>query len=388
METFRDYAWELSYRSAGTKSDGTPVNILHDFYIPALERAVSYDRVAGYFRSTSLAAASEGYTAFLQHGGAMRLIVGADMAVQDVEAILAGNQERMTKQLLSELEHIEEWPEEVVNGVALLAKMVASGHLEVKVAFRKNVKTGKAISVDSTEDGYVHEKWFIMKDSEGNRLRGSGSLNESRTALVLNAENIDINCDWEAPREKQRVEESRQTFDCLWKNQDPHMEVFPLPQAVKQRLVKLRTLRGEPTEVDGTKLKQLLPKQPIEPSAEEVLRFAVLKDAPKMPGGLYVGMYSAPVAPWPHQEMVSRRLVESWPYSYLMCDEVGLGKTIEAALAIRSLVLSGRARRVLIAAPASLTNQWQHELAEKAMLFFELSKPKPGQPSVEPLPYI
>ena len=36
METFRDYAWELSYRSAGTKSDGTPVNILHDFYIPAL----------------------------------------------------------------------------------------------------------------------------------------------------------------------------------------------------------------------------------------------------------------------------------------------------------------------------------------------------------------
>lgn len=157
METFRDYAWELSYRSAGTKSDGTPVNILHDFYIPALERAVSYDRVAGYFRSTSLAAASEGYTAFLQHGGAMRLIVGADMAVQDVEAILAGNQERMTKQLLSELEHIEEWPEEVVNGVALLAKMVASGHLEVKVAFRKNVKTGKAISVDSTEDGYVHE---------------------------------------------------------------------------------------------------------------------------------------------------------------------------------------------------------------------------------------
>ena len=381
METFRDYAWELSYRSAGTKSDGTPVNILHDFYIPALERAVSYDRVAGYFRSTSLAAASEGYTAFLQHGGAMRLIVGADMAVQDVEAILAGNQERMTKQLLSELEHIEEWPEEVVNGVALLAKMVASGHLEVKVAFRKNVKTGKAISVDSTEDGYVHEKWFIMKDSEGNRLRGSGSLNESRTALVLNAENIDINCDWEALREKQRVEESKQTFDCLWKNQDPHMEVLPLPQAVKQRLVKLRTLRGEPTEVDGTKLKQLLPKQPIEPSAEEVLRFAVLKDAPKMPGGLYVGMYSAPVAPWPHQEMVSRRLVESWPYSYLMCDEVGLGKTIEAALAIRSLVLSGRARRVLIAAPASLTNQWQHELAEKAMLFFELSKPKPGQPS-------
>lgn len=383
METFQDYEWQLSYRSAGIKSDGTPVNILHDFYIPALKRAVSYDRVAGYFRSTSLAAASEGYTVFLQHNGIMRLIVGADMAIQDVEAILAGNQERLKQRLLSELEHTEEWPDEVVNGVALLAQMVASGQLEVRVALRKDAKTGKALSVDSTEDGYVHEKWFVMEDAKGNHLRGSGSLNESRTALVINAENIDINCEWMGPLEKQRIQESQATFEVLWNNQSPYMEVLPLPQAVKQHLVKLRTLRGEPTEIDGTKIQHLLPKihmEQDEPTAEEVLRFAVLKDAPKMPGGLYIGMYSAPVVPWPHQEMVSRRLVESWPYSYLLCDEVGLGKTIEAALAIRSLVLSGRVRRVLIAAPASLTNQWQHELAEKAMLFFERSRPKPGQP--------
>ena len=89
-------------------------------------------------------------------------------------------------------------------------------------------------------------------------------------------------------------------------------------------------------------------------------------------------LYSAPVEPWPHQEIVSRRLVESWPYSYMMCDEVGLGKTIEAALAIRSLVLSGWAKRVLIVAPASLTDQWQRELAQKALLPFYKSKPKPG----------
>ena len=89
-------------------------------------------------------------------------------------------------------------------------------------------------------------------------------------------------------------------------------------------------------------------------------------------------MYSAPVEPWPHQEIVSRRLVESWPYSYMMCDEVGLGKTIEVALAIRSLVLSGWAKRVLIVAPASLTDQWQRELAQKALLPFYKSKPKPG----------
>jgi hypothetical protein len=54
----------------------------------------------------------------------------------------------------------------------------------------------------------------------------------------------------------------------------------------------------------------------------------------------------------------------------LLCDEVGLGKTIEAGLAFRSLYLSGIAKRILIAAPASLTRQWQREMASKFLLPF------------------
>jgi SNF2 family DNA or RNA helicase len=66
-------------------------------------------------------------------------------------------------------------------------------------------------------------------------------------------------------------------------------------------------------------------------------------------------METAPITPWPHQAIVARRLIATWPYSYLLCDEVGLGKTIEAGLAIRSLYLAGLSKRVLICAPASLT---------------------------------
>lgn len=365
--------WQLGYYSSDMTESGKPVDILHDFYLPALNQATRYDRVAGYFRSSSLAAASQGYTAFLRHGGNMRLIVGADLQVQDVAAVLAGNQQRLSDALAEELKNPESWPEEVKNGVALLARMVASGQLELRVAFRKNPATGQALAVDSTEDGYVHEKWFVMADAQGNRLMGSGSLNESRTALTINAENLEIHCDWEGERERRRVNQRDIQFSALWENHKPHMLVLPLPEAVRNRLVRLKDLRGCPTEIDGTVL-----RAESKPAWEELLRFAVLRDAPKMPGGKYIGMYSAPVEPWPHQEIVSRRLVESWPYSYMMCDEVGLGKTIEAALAIRSLVLSGRAKRVLIVAPASLTDQWQRELAQKAMLSFYKSKPKPG----------
>ena len=53
-----------------------------------------------------------------------------------------------------------------------------------------------------------------------------------------------------------------------------------------------------------------------------------------------------------------------------MCDEVGLGKTIEAGLVIRSLWLSGIVSRVLIASPAGLATQWQREMADKFLLPF------------------
>ena len=375
METvsLKDYEWEMSYRTSSVNDEGKPVDILHDFYIPALSRIVDYDRVAGYFRSSSLAAASQGFTRFLEHGGHMRLIVGADLSIQDVAAILNGNSKRLSDKLMQELDNEDEWPESVKNGVALLSEMVARGKLEVRVAFRVNSENGQPMAVDSVEDGYVHEKWFIMKDAAGNRLYGSGSLNESRTALTLNAENITVCCDWDGPKQKKHLDRVSADFQAFWENKNPHMKVFSLPEAVKHKLIKLKNLRNKPTEIDDTVID-------IEPvlQDEELLKFAVLMDAPKMPNGVYIGMYSAPVDPWPHQEVVARRLVETYPYSYMMCDEVGLGKTIEAALAMRSLILSGRAKRVLVIAPAGLTSQWHHELADKAMLSFAKSWNKPG----------
>jgi hypothetical protein len=48
-------------------------NLLADFYIPALERALTYDRAVGFFSSTSLSAA-KGIMALIRFGGKMRLV--------------------------------------------------------------------------------------------------------------------------------------------------------------------------------------------------------------------------------------------------------------------------------------------------------------------------
>ncbi|SLM31659.1 hypothetical protein MTBBW1_410014 [Desulfamplus magnetovallimortis] len=87
---FQEHSWQISYLSSTARVDGSPTDILEDFYIPVLSRAVTYDRVAGYFRSTSLAAASQGFSAFTQNSGKARLIVGADMYPEDVQAALQG----------------------------------------------------------------------------------------------------------------------------------------------------------------------------------------------------------------------------------------------------------------------------------------------------------
>ncbi|MGQ4810058.1 RNA polymerase-associated protein RapA [Candidatus Entotheonellaceae bacterium PAL068K] len=365
----RGVGWRLSYRTSSLKPDGRPVDILHDFYLPALRRAIRYDRVAGYFRSTSLAAASQGFSAFVGRQGTMRLIVGADLDPQDVQAILAGTRERLEAMLNAELALAGSgvWPAAVRRGVELLAWMVAHGYLDLRVAFRVHAQSGKPLAMADREDGYVHMKWSVFGDAYGNRLYASGSLNESRTALTLNAENIDVHCDWHGERDRQRVDEAEQAFQTLWDDQNPSLRVLTLPEAVHQRLLQVAEGVTRPVEMDGS---SAAPLDTPPPSALERLRFALLRHGPRLPGGRYVGLETAPIAPWPHQAVVARRLIDTWPYSYLLCDEVGLGKTIEAGLVIRSLYLSGLVQRVLICAPASLTRQWQREMATKFMLSF------------------
>ncbi len=66
----------------------------------------------------------------------------------------------------------------------------------------------------------------------------------------------------------------------------------------------------------------------------------------------------------PHQLWVCKRVLESWPTRWLVADDVGLGKTIEAGLILTPLLSAGRVRRLLILAPASLVEQWQVRLRE------------------------
>lgn len=77
---------------------------------------------------------------------------------------------------------------------------------------------------------------------------------------------------------------------------------------------------------------------------------------------LLVAPIQSSVVPLPHQLYALNRAMSQHRIRYLLADEVGLGKTIEAGLILRELKLRGMARRILVVAPKGLVRQWQSEM--------------------------
>lgn len=68
------------------------------------------------------------------------------------------------------------------------------------------------------------------------------------------------------------------------------------------------------------------------------------------------------IALLPHQLWVCKKVSERWPARWLVADDVGLGKTIEAGLILWPLLARGTVKRFLLLCPASLVAQWEQRL--------------------------
>src|SRR5689334_3164122 len=83
------------------------------------------------------------------------------------------------------------------------------------------------------------------------------------------------------------------------------------------------------------------------------------------------------IALLPHQLWVCRRVLSNWPARWLVADDVGLGKTIEAGLILWPLLARERVSRLLVLCPASLVEQWQERL--RVMFDIRLTRYSPDQ---------
>lgn len=99
---------------------------------------------------------------------------------------------------------------------------------------------------------------------------------------------------------------------------------------------------------------------------ENYLRYVTLlaKIRNETDGGILSSLASG-IIPLPHQLHVLNRVMETNNIRYILADEVGLGKTIEAGMIIKELKARGLAERILVVCPTGLVTQWASEMQEK-----------------------
>jgi len=385
LKKLRDQPWKISYSS-------NTHNPIADFYIPALECAIQYDRKAGFFSSAILSKVARGLGAMLHNQGKMRLIMGCQFTPQDVQAIAQGYTLRET--LLTRLDADLKPPENFVQlkHFEILSWLIQNSYLDIKIAIPLQANQLPEDSIQQLDPQHIfHEKVGIFTDNNGDQLAFSGSNNESISGWEGNVESFHVYCGWEGGRELDRVQEEISRFEQLWYNISPNVRVFEVPEAVQKKLLRYtpatKPTWNPQTEFDTRPIKHIDPSPNPQPGSagfvriappfqgagdntDEINKFTQLANLHQHPGCLDFCLKSIPIKPWPHQIKILRRVADKFPQSFLIADEVGLGKTIETGLILRYLLLTKKVRRVLILAPASVQPQWQEELREKFNLHF------------------
>jgi superfamily II DNA or RNA helicase len=304
----------ISYRSGRD-------DLVNDFYVPCLDRAVLYRRAAGYFTSSSLASAARGVASLVSRHGKMQLVASPHLEEADVEALdlAKENPTQVLKQVversLGEIESLL-----VRERLSALAWLIADGALEVRLALRLN-KNGRIAR------GIYHEKIGIFTDGEGNHVAFAGSANETEGGLVDNFESIKVFCSWDDPQG--RVAEELENFAAMWENKTPSLRVLEFTDVARDLL---KTYQIE------------LP--------------SVVKEDPEKPGSLTLKK-----RPRGYQDDA----IEAWfkaGRQGILAMATGTGKTLTALHLLNRLSGEGPLVAIITCPYVNLAEQWVRELAD------------------------
>lgn len=178
-----------------------------------LKNAKSYDRIAGYFRSSIFEVAGEALESIQ---GKIRVICNSDLMVEDVKTAKVANASIR-----------KEWcdgrPEEIQGQGMRFKKLheyLSSGKLEVRV-------------LPNARFGLVHGKAGVITLENGTKTSFLGSVNESKTAWKLNYELA-----WEDSSDE-AVKWVQEEFDALWN--DEH--AIPLSDFVIEDIKGFQSVR-------------------------------------------------------------------------------------------------------------------------------------------------
>ena len=343
MAASREQASLRSLELQAHYSPDTCSDLVSELFVPLLGASVGYDRTTYTFSPSALSMASRGIAGLVRNNGRMRLICHHEQDERVIAAIQSG--EDAADRALEVLEEDACWEDlerfiRELPGLDLVAWLVSQDMLDVKVAFPKK-----------SEDAIFHRKTGVFTDATGDVVVFSGSLNETLAGWTRNDEELTVFSSWALPG---YVRPRQAEFDRLWNNESDSSLVIPIPEAIRRNLLKYAPRRN-PLEVEA---EQASKKRRDEFWAK--VAYAVKNDPETT-------LETTPVSLWPHQKSFWRRHAREAesPPRVLIADEVGLGKTVQAGILLKTLANRGLLERVLILTPATARWQWQSELRHK-----------------------
>jgi len=214
-------------------------DIVGSFYVPSLSESIQYDRLAGFFSSTSLAIAARGIVGLIKNGGHLRLVASPRFTKEDIDIISEVPEKldgHLTTVMLSELEKLED--EFTRDHIYALAWLLSKDKLEIRVALLYDTN-GKLLDLSQVNYASIfHQKVGILYDNEGNIITFSGSVNETAGGWLGNIEEFKVFRNWESA-EIEYVKMDLGKFERFWNNQSPRVKVITAPKAIRTRLIAL-----------------------------------------------------------------------------------------------------------------------------------------------------
>lgn len=337
----RQLSLKPSYRGIGI---GTQV------FLPCAQQAVSLDVISAYFSVGGLRAIAPGVDAIRERKGRMRVV----MSIQDAEGsdfvVVLKNKEELRERVARVAKQIEADLAKIVDAMkfdqlATLGYMLDSGLLQVRVA-------AIADSGVLGSRGQLHQKAFVFKDEVGDGIAADGSTNFTENGFSWHSENLHVFKSWETP---EHFAASESYFLAAWEGRDPELIVVDLDGDVLKTLSNALKRRQAPLPVTPV---PLTPSERCKGGASAL--FEMMRVSPEF------ARFNTTVVPlYPHQE---RALIDAASRSHIrvmFCDDVGLGKTIEAGATLSHGIRHLGWKKVVILVPAGLARQWQTELREK-----------------------
>ena len=230
---------DLSSLSLESVYDSAEHSLVDDLIVPLLSNSVEYCRGVGYFSSGWLQVAAKGLSHLASTGGKAKLIMSPILAEKDWEAIVLGQYAKENDALRASLgSAIDDLAKSLeTSTLDTFAWMIADGLLDIRFAIPRAKYRG----------GDYHDKVAYFRDSIGNCVAIHGSFNDSLKG-TLNGEAFSVFRSWD---EGQRpfVEQHVSRLDRLWNDDNAQFHAFKLPDAIRDRIVRLRSVEDRPYQL-------------------------------------------------------------------------------------------------------------------------------------------